>query len=211
MTVEDSTASCRASGRRSAVGSARRACRSFRSWSGTISVRNWAPAAGPRGGARGPFIPLTRSPELMRRVQKVGEYIRFLCKLDKRINEFAAIIAARHWNQQFVWVAHRRQAVAAGLDTAVADALAEGRRPRGMAEDEEIVYDLLTEVLNNKGASDLTYARAVGRFGEDGVIDLLGIAGYYATLAMVMNVARTAVPEGHALPLASLPEFARPA
>src|SRR6185312_16158376 len=98
-------------------------------------------AAGPRGGFKGPFIPLLRSPELMSRVQKVGEYVRFMCPLDKRIGEFAAIIAARHWNQQFEWWAHYQQALAAGLSPAIADAVGEGRRPSAMAEDEEIVYD----------------------------------------------------------------------
>ena len=79
-----------------------------------------------------------------------------------------------------------------------------------MAEDETIVYDLLTEVLVTKGASDTTYARAVKQFGEEGVIDLVGIAGYYALLAMVMNVARTGVPEGSPLPLPPLPLRAQP-
>ena len=167
-------------------------------------------AAGPRGEVKGPFVSLLRSPEFMRRVQKVGEYIRFICPLEKRINEFAAIIAARHWSQQFEWWAHYRQAIEAGLKREIADAVAEGRRPTGMAEDEEIVYDLLTEVLNNKGASDATYARAVAKFSEQGVIDVLGVAGYYALLAMVMNVARTAVPEGAPLPLSPLPQRAQP-
>ncbi len=162
--------------------------------------------AGPRKEVKGPFVSLIRSPDFMGRVQKVGEYLRFICPLDKRIGEFAAIIAARAWNQQFEWWAHYRQAVEAGLNPAIGDAVNEGRRPTGMAEDEEIVYDLLTEVLNNKGASDATYARAVAKFGEHGVIDLVGIAGYYALLAMVMNVTRTAVPEGPPLPLMALPQ-----
>jgi 4-carboxymuconolactone decarboxylase len=166
--------------------------------------------AGPRGEVKGPFVALIRSPEFMNRVQKVGEYIRFICPLDKRLNEFAAIIGARHWGQQFEWWAHYRQAVEAGLDPKIGDAVAEGRRPDGMAEDETIVYDLLTEVLVTKGASDTTYARAVKKFGEAGVIDLLGIAGYYGLLAMVMNVARTAVPEGKPLPLPPLPLYATP-
>jgi 4-carboxymuconolactone decarboxylase len=161
--------------------------------------------AGPRGEVKGPFVSLIRSPEFMRRVQKVGEYIRFICPIDKRLNEFAAIIAARHWNQQFEWWAHYRQALEAGLKREIADAVAEGRRPTGMAEDEEIVYDLLTEVLVNKGAAEATYARAVRKFGEQGLIDIIGIAGYYALLAMVMNVTRTAVPEGPPLPLPALP------
>ena len=161
--------------------------------------------SGPRGHMGGPFSALLRSPELMNRVQKVGEYLRFQCPLDKRLGEFAAIIAARHWSQQFEWWAHYRQALEAGLKAEIGDAVAEGRRPTGMAEDEEILYDFLTEALNNKGVSDTTYARTVKKYGEQGVIDLLAVAGYYGLLALVMYVARTPVPEGHALPLPALP------
>jgi len=97
------------------------------------------------------------------------------------------------------------------LKPAVAEAIAEGRRPAGMAEDEEIVYDFLTELLVNKSVCDATYERALRRFGEQGVIDIIGISGYYGLLAMVMNVARTAVPEGNPLPLAPLPQQILPA
>jgi 4-carboxymuconolactone decarboxylase len=166
--------------------------------------------AGPRGHLGGPFSALLRSPELMNRLQKVGEYLRFICPIEKRLGEFAAIIAARHWSQQFEWWAHYRQAVDAGLKREIADAVGEGRRPTGMAEDEEIVYDFLTEALQTHGASDVTYARTLAKFGEQGIIDLLAVAGYYGTLALFMNVARTAVPEGPALPLAPLPLRAKP-
>jgi len=166
--------------------------------------------SGPRKHMGGPFSALLRSPELMNRLQKVGEYLRFVCPLEKRLGEFAAIIAARHWSQQFEWWAHYRQAVEAGLKRDIADAIGEGRRPTGMAEDEEVVYDFLTEALQTHGASDVTYARTVAQFGEQGVIDLLAVAGYYGTLALVMNVARTSVPEGPALPLAPLPLRAQP-
>ncbi|HTD90183.1 MAG TPA: carboxymuconolactone decarboxylase family protein [Burkholderiales bacterium] len=166
--------------------------------------------SGPRKHMGGPFSALLRSPELMNRVQKVGEYLRFQCPLDKRLGEFAAIIAARHWSQQFEWWAHYKQAIEAGLKAEIGDAVAEGRRPTGMAEDEEILYDFLTEALNNKGVSDTTYARAVKKFGEQSVIDILAVAGYYGLLALVMNVARTPVPEGHALPLTALPVRATP-
>ena len=166
--------------------------------------------AGPRKHLGGPFSALLRSPELMNRMQKVGEYLRFICPLEKRIGEFAAIIAARHWSQQFEWWAHYRQAVEAGLKREIADAVAEGRRPTGMAEDEEIVYDFLTEALQTHGSSDVTYARTLAKFGEQGIIDLLAVAGYYGTLALFMNVARTSVPEGPALPLPALPLRAKP-
>ena len=166
--------------------------------------------AGPRGEVKGPFVAFLRSPELMRRVQKVGEYVRFICPIDKRLTEFAAIIGARAWSQQFEWWAHYRQALEAGLNREIADAVAEGRRPTGMAEDEEIVYDTLTELINTKGLSDTTYARAVAKFGEQGLIDLISVVGYYTLLAMVMNVARTAVGDGKPLPLPALPLRAAP-
>ncbi len=168
-------------------------------------------SAGPRGEVKGPFVSLLRSPELMDRVQRVGEYIRFRCPLDKRINELAAAITARHWTQQFEWWAHARQALEAGLKPAIAEAIAEGRRPQGMAEDEEIVYDLLTELLVNKSVCEATYQRAVKKFGEGGVIDLIAVSGYYGLLAMVMNTTRTAVPEGNPLPLVPFPQQIRPA
>jgi 4-carboxymuconolactone decarboxylase len=153
-------------------------------------------ASGPRGQVRGPFNVLLRSPELMSPLQKVGEYLRFRCRLDRRIAEMATLIAARHWTQLYEWSAHHPLALKAGLKPEIAQAIADGRRPTGMAEDEEIVYDTLTEALQNKSVSDVTYARAVKHFGEQNLVDLLAIAGYYALLAMLLNVARTPLPEG---------------
>jgi 4-carboxymuconolactone decarboxylase len=162
---------------------------------------------GPRGGVvRGPFIAMIRNPDFMDPAQKLGEYLRFRCGLDKRIAEMVALVTARHWSQQFEWQAHAPQALQAGLKQSTIDAISEGRRPREMTEDEEIAYDFISEVLINKGASDETYGRAVQAFGEDGIIDLLGTSGYYAMLAMIMNVARTAIPDGKPLPLAPLPQ-----
>lgn len=153
-------------------------------------------ASGPRGQVRGPFNVLLRSPELMSPVQKVGEYLRFRCQLDRRIAEMATLIGARHWTQLYEWQAHHPLALKAGLKPEIAQAIAEGRRPGGMAQDEEIVYDLLMEALNNKSVADATYERALKQFGEQNLVDLLAIAGYYGLLAMLLNVARTPLPEG---------------
>lgn len=162
-------------------------------------------AAGPRGRVRGPFVALLRSPELLSPLQKVGEYLRYQCRLDRRIMEFATLIAARHWTQQYEWLSHHEHAMQAGLKPALAAAVAEGRRPAGMAADEDVVYDLLTETLQNKSVSDTTYERAVAQFGETGVVDLVTLAGYYSTLAMVMNMARTPLPAGKQAPLKPFP------
>jgi len=162
-------------------------------------------ASGPRGELPRPFVAFLRSPGLMAPVQKVGEYLRYDCVLDRRIMEFATLIAARFWTQQYEWHAHHELAMKAGLKPEIAQALAEGRRPAGMAADEEAVYDLLMETLHNKSVSDATYARAVATFGEPGVVDLVGLAGYYLLLAMVMNMARTALPAGTKPPLMPFP------
>jgi 4-carboxymuconolactone decarboxylase len=155
---------------------------------------------------RGPFVPLIRSPEVMLRAKTMSDYLRFKSVLEPRINEMAIIITAREWTQQYVWQAHYPAALKAGLRREIADAIADGRRPAGMAEDEEIAYDTATEILRLKRVSDATYARAVARFGEQGVIDLLGVIGYYNFLAIVMNTTRTALPAGMAEPLRRYPE-----
>ena len=167
-------------------------------------------AAGPRGKVEGPYWPIIRSPGLTESLQKVGEYYSYRCPLDRKINEMAALMAARSWSQQFIWDVHILQALDAGLKNDIALALAEGGRPAGMAEDEEVLYDFVTELLANQGASDATYARTVAKFGESGVIDIVGIVGYYTMLAMIMNVARTPLLEGRPFPLAPTPIRLRP-
>jgi 4-carboxymuconolactone decarboxylase len=162
-------------------------------------------AAGPRGKVEGPYWPILRSPGFARCVQKVGAYFRYECALDRRLNEMTVLLASRSWTQQFEWDVHILQALGAGLKAEVAQAIAEGRRPDAMAEDEAILYDFTAELLANKGVSDATYAKAVGQFGEGGIIDILGIVGYYSMLAMIMNVGRTTLFESRLLPLDPTP------
>ena len=145
----------------------------------------------------GPFVPLLRSPEVMNRARAMGDYLRYKSVLPPRLSEFAILIASREWTQNYEWDAHYTLAMQAGLHPDVASALAEGKRPARMAEDEEILYNLCTELHRTKGVSDPTYQRAVAKFGEQGVIDAIGIQGYYTLLAMVMNAARTPLPDGH--------------
>jgi 4-carboxymuconolactone decarboxylase len=143
----------------------------------------------------GPFAVMLRSPEVMLRAKAMGDYLRFRNVLPRRVSEMVILITAREWTQQFEWTYHYRYAMEAGLSPQVADAIGEGRRPDGMAEDEAAAYAFATELHQRKSVSDVTYARAVALFGERGVIDLTGICGYYSLLAMMMNVARTPAPE----------------
>jgi len=163
-------------------------------------------ASGPRGrlDPDGPSALLLRSPDLMSRTQKVGEYLRFNSSLPRRLNEFAILITARQWNAQLEWFVHQPLAVKAGVAPAVTADLAQGRHPAGMAEDEEIVYQFCKEVHETKTVSDSIFKAAVDKFGERGVIDLIGLTGYYTMLAMVLNVARQPLPNGAPPPLPTL-------
>jgi 4-carboxymuconolactone decarboxylase len=160
--------------------------------------------AGPRKGLRGPFNAWLRSPELAGRLQRVGEYVRFNSVLPPRLNEFAILITARHWTAQFEWYVHHPMAIRAGLNEGVAAAIAAGERPADMKPDETIVYDFTTELHRDKNVSDATYHAALDAFGEQGVIDLIGVAGYYTIVSMTLNVAGVPLPDGLPPPLAPL-------
>jgi len=157
-------------------------------------------------GVSGPFVPLLRSPEVLSRARAMGDYLRFKSTLPPRLSEFAILIAARQWTQNYEWDAHYSLAMQAGLKPEIAAAVAEGRRPEKMAEDEDILYTFLMELHRTQSVSDATYQRMVGKFGEQGVIDALGIQGYYTLLAMVMNTARTPMPQGKTPALKPLPK-----
>ena len=163
-------------------------------------------SSGPRGkiNPHGPNFALLRSPALMERTQKVGEYLRYETSIPARLNEFAILVTARAWNAQMEWVAHSELALKAGVAPGVLEDLKHGRQPAGMNEDEAAVYRFCKEIQDRKGAvSDEAYEAVASRFGERGVMDLIGLTGYYTMLAMVLNVTRTALPEGKLPPLAT--------
>src|SRR5882724_2908872 len=153
----------------------------------------------------GPFVPLLRSPEVMLRAKAMGDYLRYKSVLPPQLNEFAILITGRHWTQEYEWAVHQPIAVKAGLKTEIMQALAEGRRPQGMSADEEMIYEFSTELHQNQSVSDATYTRVLAKFGEQGIIDLIGVNGYYTFLAMVLNATRTALPKGAVPPLAAFP------
>jgi 4-carboxymuconolactone decarboxylase len=147
--------------------------------------------AGPRKGVKGPFIPLLRSPRLMARLQKVGEYLRFESALPRRLNELVTLVVSRAWTQQFEWFTHVPLARQAGTSEETIEALREGRRPAGMSREEELVHDFTVELLNTRGVSDATYRACLQLLGERGVVELVALVGYFATVSMVLNVAHT--------------------
>jgi 4-carboxymuconolactone decarboxylase len=150
-----------------------------------------------------PFNVLLRSPVLAERMRKVGEYLRFESTISKRLNEFAILITARTWTAQYEWYAHLRLALKEGLDPLIGEELAQGQRPSKMKPDEEAVYDFCYELHTRHGVSDAHYNAVLKLFGEQGVVDLMMVSGYYVMVAMALNVNRSPLPEG-AIPIPEL-------
>jgi 4-carboxymuconolactone decarboxylase len=159
--------------------------------------------AGPRGGADGPFNVLLRSPEMGDLGQQFGA-ARFTTPVPRKLWELAIIVTARHWTSQFEWYAHRRAAENAGLSPAISEAIAQGRRPTGMKPDEEVVYNFASELLETKQVSDATFNAARDALTERGVVDVIGIMGWYGTVSMLLNVDRYPLPDGVQPPLKPL-------
>ncbi len=161
-------------------------------------------ASGPRGSwQRGPFKALLRSPEAADRIQKVGEFVRFKSSIEPRLNELAICICGRKWTAQYEWYAHRKLALEAGLKAEILDAVAEGRRPANMQEDETAVYDFACQLVHTGQVDDAAYAAAKAKFGEQGIIDLIAAVGYYTIVSFVLNVDRVPLPPD-AVPLKPL-------
>jgi 4-carboxymuconolactone decarboxylase len=128
--------------------------------------------------------------------QKLGEYARFRPAVPAKLRELAIIVTARHWTAQYEWNAHRRAAAQAGLSADVIDAIANRKRPAKMQPDEEAVYNFATELLETKQVRDETFKAAVDKFGEKGVVDIIGVMGYYQMVSMLLNVDRYPLAAG---------------
>lgn len=157
--------------------------------------------ASPRGEVRGPFIPMLRSPVMMDRAQKLGEFLRYHCSISERLREWAIIVTARFWQQAYEWHVHAPLAAKAGVAIATIAALAEGTTPEAAAGDEQIVYEFCLTLHREHFVEDALYEQTKALLGEKGVVELSALCGYYALLAMMLNVARTPAPgEAFAIP-----------
>jgi 4-carboxymuconolactone decarboxylase len=151
---------------------------------------------GPRKAIFGPFVPLLQTPALMERIGKTGEALRFDGTLPDRVRELAICVVARETGNQFEWQTHAPLAVKAGVAAEAIDALAAGRRPLGLADDDAFVVDFVTELMRRNGVCDATYADATARFGEPGTVELTALIGYFVMVCWIMNVGRTPGPAG---------------
>lgn len=153
-------------------------------------------ATGRRTEMFSPLLPMLRSPQLAYTAERFGEYVYYSTAFEKRIYELAVLLLARQTTQQYEWRVHYPQAIKAGIKPEDADAIGAGRRPPHLATDEAIAYDFIVELYRRNAVADATYARFIGAFGERGVVDLIGLLGYYNTIALMMNVNRTPLNPG---------------
>ena len=159
-------------------------------------TRAMAELAVERGPPAGPWIALLRSPQLMMRTRELGDYLDFESVLPGYLREFVILLTAREWAQSYEWNVHYPLAIEQGFSQEMARAVAEGRRPEGMVAEEEVLYDFCTELQRNHTVSDVTYDRALSRFGEQGIVETVSVMGYYTMLAMISNTALVPPPSG---------------
>jgi 4-carboxymuconolactone decarboxylase len=152
--------------------------------------------AGKRGSMNGPYNVLLRSPEMGDMAQKFGAYTRFDSSIPHKLNELAILVTARFWDSQYEWYAHHKYGLEAGLSPALIDAIAAGKPPTDMQPDEATVYAFCHELLETRQVSDATFDAVKEKFGERGVVDLIGVIGYYHIVSMALNVDRYPLPGG---------------
>ena len=174
----------------------------------TPPQKAWADAIAvpPRNAKFGnpPYRAYIRSPELASRLSALSDYLRWNTSRPPRLSELAILITAREWTAQYEWFAHYPLALKGGLDPQVADAVAAGKRPDGMKDDEAALYDLATALYRDRKVSDAVYKAALEKFGEGGIMDIIGIIGYYDLVSMTLITMQAVPPNDSVKPLPTL-------
>ena len=151
-----------------------------------------------------PYRAYIRSPDLAPRLSALSDYLRWNTSLPPRLSELAILITAREWSAQYEWFAHYPLALKGGLDPKVADAIAAGKRPDSMKDDEAALYDLATALYRDRKVSDPVYKAALEKFGERGIMDIIGIIGYYDLVSMTLITMQAVAPNDSVKPLPPL-------
>ncbi len=152
--------------------------------------------SGPRGRLQGPLAVWLTSPELADKAQRLGQFCRFETSLPPQLSELAILVTGRFWGAEFEWWAHKRIGLEAGLDPQLVEAVRQRRVPEFAGDDQRIVYDVATQLHRDHRISDQTYSEAVVLLGETGVVELVGILGYYTLISMTLNAFQVPLPAG---------------
>jgi 4-carboxymuconolactone decarboxylase len=148
-----------------------------------------------------PYRAYIRNPDLAPRLTAMSEYLRWKTSLPPRLSELAILITAREWTAQYEWFAHYPLAIKAGLDPNIAADIAAGKRPDNMKDDETALYDLATALYHDKKVPDSIYKAALDKFGERGIMDIIGIIGYYDITSMTLITMQAGAPNDSVKPL----------
>jgi 4-carboxymuconolactone decarboxylase len=163
--------------------------------------------SGPRGRIQGPLRAALHNAELADKWQALGALLRYGTTLPPRLSEIAILVTGRACNSPFEWYAHRAEGEKAGIEQPIIEALLAGAVPPGMSPDDDAIYHYAVELNRHNSVSDATYAVALARFGERGVVELTALIGYYTMVAMTLNCHEIPLPEG-ATPAFPLPQHA---
>lgn len=159
-------------------------------------------SSGPRGrfSNSGPFAVYLHAPGFGHLAQQLGGYVRLGTSVPPRLSELAILCTARFWQAQYEWVAHAAIAAKQGVKPATIRDLQAGRTPTSAPRDEMAIYAFVRELYATRRVSDATYKRVHKLLGDAGMVELVGILGYYAMVSMILNVFRMPVPEGTPAP-----------
>jgi 4-carboxymuconolactone decarboxylase len=160
--------------------------------------------SGPRGRLvmNGPFACFLHAPGYGQMAQQLGAQVRYHTSLPPRLSEFAILTTARLWKAQYEWFAHAPIAERAGVSPGTIRDLRAGRKPARAPADERALYDFIKELYRTRRVSDATYRRVHKLLGDAGMVELVGILGYYSLISMTLNVFRANIPDDQPLPFA---------
>lgn len=162
-------------------------------------------SSGPRGAVRGPLAVWLASPELADKAQNLGAFCRFGTSLHPRLSELAILVTGAHWQADYEWFAHAPIGIAAGLSPGAVEAIRKGDTPSGLAADEQLVYAFSQEMWKNRRVSDATYRATVAALGEQSVVELVGVLGYYTLISMTIITFDVPLPVGTPAPFTDVP------
>lgn len=155
-------------------------------------------ASGKRGRMPAPLRAWIHAPEMGAHAQRLGEVLRYDTTLGPILSEMAILMVARHWTSDYEWFVHKREALKAGLGPDVINSIAARRHPEGMDDRQQVLFDYVTELLESRTIGELTHARATATLGQQGVVELVGLLGYYTLVSMTLNAFSIGLPEGEA-------------
>ncbi|MAT06786.1 MAG: 4-carboxymuconolactone decarboxylase [Acidimicrobiaceae bacterium] len=165
-------------------------------WDGLVESRGGAfGLTGPDGALVGPFNAFVHAPDLGRRLSSLGAHLRFGTSIDRRLTEVAICTVGAHWHAEFEFWAHAPMATEHGVAEHVIDALRAGTRPDFERDDERIVYDIVSQSLTNHRVDEATYVEGRELLGEQGLVELVSISGYYCLISLLLNLFDVALPD----------------